>query len=76
MILLKNELSAIGSNLNQIAKNINSHAVTPGTKIMMEGYRLAENEMEIKITAIKNSLNQFSDLWLQESSADGASLEQ
>lgn len=76
MILLKNELSAIGSNLNQITKKINSYATTPGTKLLMEGYRLVKDNVDTKITGIRNKLNQFSDIWLQESSADGASGEQ
>ncbi|MCX2492998.1 plasmid mobilization relaxosome protein MobC [Pedobacter sp. PF22-3] len=76
MILLKNELSAIGSNLNQIAKKINSYATTPGSKLLMESYRLVKDIVDTKITEIKNKLNQFSDTWLQGSSADEASGEQ
>lgn len=75
MILLRNELSATGSNLNQIAKRINSHATTPSVKLMMDGYRLVKDDVEQKITAIKDKLNQFSELWLQESSAEKASEE-
>lgn len=73
MVLLKNELSAIGNNLNQIAKKINSYAAAPGTKLMMEGYRLVKTDVEAKIGEIKNKLNQISDKWLQGSQADGAS---
>ncbi|SMD01200.1 plasmid mobilization protein [Pedobacter nyackensis] len=76
MILLKNELSAIGSNLNQITKKINSHATTPSVKLLMENYRLVKENVDTKIAGIKNKLNQFSDTWLQESSAEEASEEQ
>ena len=76
MILLKNELSAIGSNLNQIAKKINNPATTPSVKLLMESYRLVKESVDTKITGIKIKLNQFSDTWLQESSAEEASEEQ
>jgi hypothetical protein len=76
MILLKNELSAIGSNLNQIAKKINSYAATPSIKLLMESYRLVKESVDIKLGTIKNKLNQFSNSWLQGSSADEASGEQ
>lgn len=73
MILLKNELSAIGNNLNQIARKINSYAATPSLKLLMESYRLMKDSVDTKITGIKIKLNQFSDSWLQGSSADEVS---
>lgn len=76
MILLKNEISAIGSNLNQIAKKINSHATTPSLRFLMESYRLIKESVDTKIAGIKNKLNQVSDTWLQESSAEEVSEEQ
>jgi hypothetical protein len=76
MILLKNELSAIGSNVNQQAKKINSYATTPSLKIMMESFQLLKDKVDGKLTEIRDRLNQFSDTWLQESSAEKASGEQ
>ena len=73
MILLKNELSAIGNNLNQIAKKINSYAHAPGVKLMADGFRLVKEGVDTKISEIKTKLNQISDQWLQESSAEKAS---
>jgi len=75
MILLKNELSSIGNNLNQIAKKINAYATTPSMKLLMQSYQVVKENVDTKITGIKNKLNQFSDKWLQESSAEEASKE-
>ncbi|WP_051691993.1 plasmid mobilization protein [Pedobacter borealis] len=75
MILLKNELSAIGNNLNQIAKKINAYATTPSMKLLMQSYQLVKEKVDTKITGIRNKLNQFSDKWLLESSAEEASKE-
>ncbi|KRT15912.1 hypothetical protein ASU31_10395 [Pedobacter ginsenosidimutans] len=69
MVLLKNELSAIGSNLNQIAKKMNSYATAPGVRIMADGYKVVKENVDTKISEIKNKLNQISDAWLQGSSA-------
>ncbi|ETZ20142.1 plasmid mobilization relaxosome protein MobC [Pedobacter sp. V48] len=76
MILLKNELSAIGSNLNQIARKINSYVTTPSLKLLMESCRLVKESVDTKTRDIKIKLNQFSDSWLQGSSADDVSGEQ
>ncbi|SDD67329.1 plasmid mobilization protein [Pedobacter soli] len=75
MILLRNELSAIGSNLNQMAKKMNSYATTPSVKLLMESYKLVKENVDTKIDGIKTRLNQFSDKWLQESSVVEASKE-
>ena len=76
MVLLRNELSAIGSNLNQIAKKINSYAKAPGVKLMADGYKLVKENVDTKISEIKTKLNRISDIWLQGSSAEKASGEQ
>lgn len=75
MILLKNELSAIGNNLNQIAKKINTYQAAPSMKLLMQSYQMVKENVDTKITGIKIKLNQFSDKWLQESSAVEASKE-
>ena len=44
--MLKNELSAIGNNLNQIAEKMNSYTSMPGAKLMMKGYRLVKTDVD------------------------------
>ncbi|MEJ2881395.1 plasmid mobilization protein [Pedobacter sp. GR22-6] len=73
LIFLRNELSAIGSNVNQQAKKINSIPEHPDLKLIMTSFRILKVQVDGKITHIKDRLNQFADQWLQESSAVEAS---
>jgi hypothetical protein len=61
MILLKNELSAIGSNANQQAKKMNSYASTPSLKIIMEGFHLLRDKVDGKITEIRGRQKLFNN---------------
>jgi len=65
-ILLRNELNAIGSNLNQMAKKINSYATEPGNTLITQSFLMTKNKVEIKISEIKDHLNTIAAQWLQE----------
>jgi len=74
-IQLRNELSAIGSNLNQITKKVNGYTAAPGNTAITQSFLLVKGKLEQKITRIKDHLNQISAKWLQESSAEKVSVE-
>jgi len=65
-ILLRNELSAIGSNLNQMAKKINSYTTEPGNTLITQSFLMTKNKVNTKISEIKDHLNTIAAKWLQE----------
>ena len=66
MILLRNELSAIGKNLNQIVKKLNSLEQVPEIKMWVIFNDGSNKDLHKKIEEIKSRINQFSDSWSQE----------
>jgi hypothetical protein len=66
MILLRNELSAIGKNLNQTVKKLNSLEQVPEIKMWILFNDGSNQELHKKIEEIKSRINQFSDTWSQE----------
>jgi hypothetical protein len=65
MIRLRNELNAIGNNLNQSVKKLYMLSQIHEFKIWIISN---ENRIKIlfeKVDAIKNKINQISDKWLQ-----------
>jgi hypothetical protein len=66
MILLRNELSAIGNNFNQAVKKLHTLDYVPEIKIWaMHNDSIKEKFMQ-KTEEIKLHINKFSDQWLQE----------
>ena len=66
MIQLRNELSAIGKNLNQIVKKLNSLEQVPEIKMWVLFNDGSNKELHKKIEEIKSRINQFSNTWSQE----------
>ena len=66
MIRLRNELSAIGKNLNQTVKKLNSLEQIPEIKMWVLFNDGSNKDLHKKIEEIKSRINQFSDSWSQE----------
>ena len=66
MILLRNELSAVGNNLNQAVKKLNSLEQIPEIKRWLFFNDPSNKAIFQKIEEIKTRINKFSDQWSQE----------
>jgi len=73
LVQLKKELKAIGNNLNQQTKKLNSFTATLGVQVMAESLKLLREQVDGKLTAINACINQLAKLWLQGSSAEKVS---
>jgi len=72
LILLRRELNAVGNNLNQAVKNINSAHGFPDTRLWMTLLTLINGKLEPSINTIKDRMNKYWDLWSQKSKAERA----
>ena len=63
MILLKNELSAIGNNFNQAVKRLHSLDTTAQTRSWLLVYDSTHRSFANKVDEIKERLNQIYELW-------------
>ena|ERR1700676_1460134 len=66
MILLKNELSAIGNNFNQAVKRLHTLDSYPQMKSWLILYESTHRSFLSKIDEIKDRLNQIHELWSQK----------
>jgi len=66
MIVLRNELSAIGNNLNQAVRKLNSLDQIPEIKRWLFFNDPAQKAISQKVEDIKTHINKFSDQWSQE----------
>jgi hypothetical protein len=65
MIKLRNELNAIGNNVNQSVKKLHTlHQIDEFKNWLILNENDKKNLME-KVNEIKSKINQFSDAWLQ-----------
>ena len=65
MIKLRNELNAIGNNLNQSVKKLHSLSQLHKFKTWIIQSENDQKVLVAKIDEIKNKINQISDEWLQ-----------
>ena len=72
MILLRQELNAIGNNLNQAMRNINSAHGNPDTRLWMELLSVINSKLEPSIQQIKDRMHQYAELWSQKLKAGKA----
>ena len=72
MILLRRELNAIGNNLNQAMRNINSAHGNPDTRLWMELLSVINSKLEPSIQQIKDRMHQYAELWSQKLKAGKA----
>jgi hypothetical protein len=66
MILLRQELNAIGNNLNQAMRNINSAHGSADTRLWMNLLGVINTKLEPSINQIKDRMNQYADIWSQK----------
>jgi hypothetical protein len=66
LILLRNELNAIGNNFNQVVKRLHVSQASSELKIWLMVNESAKESVLKKIDEIKSRINQFSDKWSQE----------
>jgi MobC-like protein len=66
MIVLRNELSAIGNNLNQTVRKLNGLDQIPEIKRWLFFNDPAHQAISQKVEEIKIQINKFSDQWSQE----------
>jgi hypothetical protein len=66
LILLRNELNAIGNNLNQVVKKLHLIQAIPEYKTWFLINETVQASLLRKVEEIKSSINQFSDKWSQE----------
>ena len=66
MIVLKNELSAIGNNYNQMVKKLHSFEHCSEIKVWVELNEISKENLNKKVQEIRQKLNQIYEIWLQK----------
>lgn len=66
LILLRRELNAVGNNLNQTMRNINSAHGNAETRLWMNLMSVINGKVEPAIQEIKDRMNKYADLWSQK----------
>jgi hypothetical protein len=66
LILLRNELNAVGNNFNQVVKRLHVLQSSAELKVWLMVNESAKESVLKKIDEIKLRINQFSDKWSQE----------
>jgi hypothetical protein len=72
LILLRKELNAIGNNLNQTVRNINSAHGGADTKLWINLLGIINSKLEPSINQIKDRMNYYAELWSQKLSREKA----
>ncbi|RYG37703.1 MAG: hypothetical protein EOO01_30045 [Chitinophagaceae bacterium] len=65
LILLRNELSAIGNNYNQEVKKLHLLGAAAQAKNWVQTNEKTKDLLIIKMSQIKSRIDQINDLWLQ-----------
>ena len=66
LILLRRELNAIGNNLNQTVRNINSAHGHADTRLWVTLLGVINSKLEPSILQIKDQMNKYADIWSQK----------
>ncbi|MEB0261825.1 plasmid mobilization relaxosome protein MobC [Mucilaginibacter sp. 10I4] len=66
LILLRKELNAIGNNLNQVVRNINSANGHADTRLWVNLLGVINSKLEPSIIQIKDRMNKYADIWSQK----------
>jgi len=72
LILLRRELNAIGNNLNQAMRQINSVHGNADTKLWANLLTIVNGKVEPAILQIKERMNHYADIWSQKLKAGKA----
>jgi len=73
LVQLRKELNAIGNNLNQQTKKLNSFTVAPGLSVMVESLKTVREQVNKHLTEINSAINQLAKQWLQGSTVEKVS---
>ncbi|WP_394775777.1 plasmid mobilization protein [Flavobacterium sp.] len=65
IVLLRNELSAVGNNVNQVVKKMHTLQQIPEFREWIKRYELERMILSNKINDIQNHIYKISDKWLQ-----------
>lgn len=65
MVILRNELSAVGNNVNQVVKKMHTLQQIPEFREWITRYELERMILSNKINDIQNHIYKISDKWLQ-----------
>jgi hypothetical protein len=65
IVLLRNELSAVGNNVNQVVKKMHTLKQIPEFREWITRYELERIILSNKIDDIQNHIYKISDKWLQ-----------
>ncbi|HZK63342.1 MAG TPA: hypothetical protein VFC34_04305 [Puia sp.] len=72
LVLLRHELNAIGINLNQAVRNINSAHGSADTRLWMHLLSVITGKLEPSVGQIKERMNKYAELWSQKLKAGKA----
>lgn len=72
LILLRRELNAIGHNLNQAIRQINSAHGSADTRLWANLLTTVNSKVEPAIEQIKERMNYYAEIWSQKSKAEKA----
>jgi hypothetical protein len=72
LILLRRELNAIGNNMNQAVRNINSAHGNADTRLWMNLLSVINSKLEPAIFQIKDNMNKYAEIWSQKLKAGKA----
>lgn len=72
LILLRKELNAIGNNLNQAVRNINTAHDNADTRLWVNLLGVINSKLEPSIMQIKDRMNNYAELWSQKLRAEKA----
>jgi hypothetical protein len=73
LVQLRKELNAIGNNLNQQTRTLNSFTAAPGMNVLLESLKLLREQVDRKLREINIQINQLARQWLQGSTAEKVS---
>ncbi|RFZ90117.1 hypothetical protein D0C36_23020 [Mucilaginibacter conchicola] len=66
LVLLRKELNAVGNNLNQAVRNINSAHGNADSRLLMGLLQVINSKVEPAIMDIKRSITEYAEVWLQK----------
>lgn len=70
LMLLRKELNAIGNNLNQAVRNINSAHGAADIRLWENLLLVINNKLDPSVTEIKDRINTYATLWSQKLKAE------
>lgn len=73
LILLRRELNAVGTNLNQAVYQINAAHGNADMRLWANLLSVVNSKIEPSIMQIKETMNQYADIWSQKLKAEKAS---